>query len=159
MSFFMCLGRGPLGAPPGRPWAQSAAPGRCLQEILYNRFRQENFLATGVEIERQKRRDIRPTTMHRSEDRATKKAERGPPTGDRSESRVAKKAPRNNYYLESYTPVPNQLGRRDARLLCSCRGLGGDLLLQILYNLAGVESILEILRAPRPAAPPRVPRS
>ena len=72
---------------------------------------------------------------------------------------MAKKAPRNNYYLESYTTVPNQLGRRDARLLCSRRGLGGDLLLQILYNPAGVESILEILRAPRPAAPPKVPRS
>ena len=28
ISFFMCLGRGSLGAPPGRPWAQSAAPGR-----------------------------------------------------------------------------------------------------------------------------------
>ena len=34
------------------------------------------------------------------------------------------------------------------------RGLVRDLLLKILYNLGGVERLLEILRAPRPAAPP-----
>ena len=36
------------------------------------------------------------------------------------------------------------------------RDLAKDLLLQIVYNLGmGVESLQEILRAPRPAAPPR----
>ena len=158
MSLFICLERG-LWARPQEGLRPIPRPlGDLLQETLYNRFWQENFLITGVGIERHKRRDIRPTTMHRSEDRATKKAERGPSTGDQSESRVAKKAPRNNYYLESYTTVPNQLGRRDARLLCSRRGLAKDLLLQILYNPAGVESLLVILRAPRPAAPPRALR-
>ena len=38
------------------------------------------------------------------------------------------------------------------------RDLAKDLLLQIVYNLGmGVESLQEILRAPRPAAPPRAP--
>ena len=69
--------RGGLGPSP-RP------PGDLLQQILYNRFRPESFPSTGVEIERQKRRDIRPTTMHRSEDRATKP----PRTGRQRETGV-----------------------------------------------------------------------
>ena len=44
-----------------------------LQEILYNRSRPEKFQATGVEIERQKRRGRRPTAMCRSEGRVAKK--------------------------------------------------------------------------------------
>ena len=59
-------------------------PGYLLQEILYNPSRQENFLGTGVEIERQKRR-----------------ARAG--DGTRSEDRVAEKAPQNDSFLESNT--------------------------------------------------------
>ena len=72
---------------------------------------------------------------------------------------MAEKASRDNYFLGSYTNAPDRLGPRDARLFCSRRGLAGDLLLKTLYNLGGVESLLEVLQAPRPAAPPRVPRS
>ena len=55
---------------------------------------------------------------------------------------MAEKACRNNSYLVH--------PRRD---------LAKDLLLQIVYNHGvGVNSLQEILRAPRPAAPPRVPR-
>ena len=56
MSFFMCLERGFLARPQGGLGPSPRPPGDLLQEILYNRFRPENFPDTGVEIERQMRR-------------------------------------------------------------------------------------------------------
>ena len=56
MSLFICLERG-LWARPQEGLRPIPRPlGDLLQQILYNRFRPENFPDTGVEIERQKRR-------------------------------------------------------------------------------------------------------
>ena len=62
-----------MGAPPGGLGPSPRPPGDLLQQILYNRFRPENFLGTGVEIERQERRGRRPAAMCRSEGRVAKK--------------------------------------------------------------------------------------
>ena len=88
MSFFKCLGYACLGAPPGRPWAQSATPGR---------------FTTANPIQPIPAGEL---SGHRSGDRATD-APREPTTGHRSEDRVAEKAPQNNSYLESYTTTPD----------------------------------------------------
>ena len=108
-----------------------------LQEILYNRSRPEKFEATGVEIERQKRRD-HPTAMRRSEGRVAKKRFRTIPTWNHVQ------------------PSPTTTWVRVTPGIFFRRELPKDLLLQILYNSAWEESLLEILRAPRPAAPRRV---
>ena len=72
-----------LGRAPREALGQVRGPLTILvQEILYSRSRPEKFQATGVEIERQKRRGRRPTAMCRSEGRVTKKLFRTIPTWD-----------------------------------------------------------------------------
>ena len=131
-----------LGRAPREALGQVRGPLTILvQEILYSQSRPEKFQATGVEIERQKRRGRRPTAMCRSEGRVAKKRFRTIPTWNHVQS-----SPTTTWVRVT----PGIFFRHE---------LPKDLLLQILYNPAGVESLLVILRAPRPAAPPRVPRS
>ena len=105
MSFFMCLGRGFLSAPPGRPWAQPVGPGR---------------FTTG--------NPIQPTPAgelpgHRSGDRVTE-ATRHPAGNEAPEWRQSDgKAPRGIYYLGSYTTDPGHLGPRGAGSFPSVAGL------------------------------------
>ena len=140
MLFFKCLGYGCLGAPPGRPWAQSATPGRFdtanpIQPILAGEL-----------------------SGHRSGDRATD-APREPTTGHRSEDRVAEKGLQNNSYLGSYITAPgHRLGPRDAGNCFPPRVRGRFTTEDPIQPRGWAGCLLEILRAPRPAAPPRVPR-
>ena len=117
--FFMCLGRGPLGAPPGRPWAQSAAPGR---------------FTTANPIQPIPAGEL---SGHRSGDRATEapRAGRRRCTGVKTEwqEKRFRTIPSWNYTQ----PPPSTAWVRVTPGIFSRRGFGGELLLNILYNLGG----------------------